>query len=116
MENIIKDKKSISGSYIENLRNWIIQNQHSYFCSKNKAISWYDFVKFPTLKSDRNHLCMPDEVMLIDRAYKGTHTYCICTISSNGKLTSQIPVIAIDELDGNAWRNGYFLLPDLTNK
>lgn len=114
MKYSIKDKKAISGGYIEHLRYWIKQNQYSYFNPENKANSWCDFIQWPQLKSDRDHLCMPDEVMLIDRSYKGTHMYCICTVGLNQKVTSEIPVIAIEELDRNAWKNGYFLLPDLS--
>lgn len=113
MKHSFKDKKSISDSYIQHLAQWIRENQHTYFKPENQADSWADFITFPTMKTDREHLCMPEEVMLIDRDYKGIHMYCICTVGANRKVTSEIPVIAIEELDRNAWRNGYFLLPNI---
>jgi hypothetical protein len=57
---------------------------------------------------------MPNEPMLIDRSIHGRHVYAICTVSENGRVGLEIPVVAVEELDSGKWRNGYFLLPLLT--
>lgn len=111
--NILKDRSKISINYIEKLGNFLLENQQIYFSGDNQADSWSDMCTFPNKKSDREHICMPGEPMLIDRNYKGVHTYCICTISENRKITSEIPVIEVSKLSSSFWRNGYFLLPIL---
>lgn len=112
--DILKDKTvAQSGYYRERLRDYILENAVHIFAKENKADSWCDFDKWPDKKTDRNHLCMPDEPMLIDRNHKGVHTYCICTINKNRRITSEYPVVEVSELPYGTWKNGYFLLPDL---
>lgn len=109
-----KDKKIASSLYYrERLRDYIRENAVFFFSKDNEADSWSDFVKFPESKKDRKHLCLPNEPMLIDRNYEGVHTYCVCTISEKNKITSEYPVVEVDEIPYGVWRNGYFLLPDL---
>lgn len=113
-QQFIKDKKITTSSYYrEKLRDYILEFAESYFKDENMADSWCDFEGWPDKKTDRNHLCLPNETMLIDRNYKGVHTYCVCTIGKNRKITSQFPVIEVSEIPYGVWRNGYFLLPDL---
>lgn len=109
----MKDKNKLTPEYVEKLRRYIISNQDTFFLKGNEADAWGDFCIFPSMKTDRLHLVLPNEPMLIDRKHKGTHTYCICTISEKRKITSEIPVIEIDQLQHDKWRNGYFLLPYL---
>lgn len=104
-------------AYIKALHDYILKNQETFFARDNEATSWYDFNTFPKqLDACRDELCMPHEPFLVDRDHDGVHTYCICTQSNKGKITSQVPVIKVEELDRKYWRNGYFLLPDLTPK
>jgi hypothetical protein len=110
----MKDKtKAQSSYYREKLREYILENPEKMFAKENEADSWCDFVRFPNSLKDRKHLCMPGEPMLIDRSHKGIHTYCICTISEKGKITSELPVVDVSEIPYGKWRNGYFLLPEL---
>jgi hypothetical protein len=110
MKNKIKAKSSY---YREKLREHILENHEVFFSKENEADSYCDFNRFPTKNTDRLHLCMPNEPMLIDRNYKGVHTYCVCTISERGKITSEYPVVEVNEIPYGKWRNGYFLLPEL---
>lgn len=110
---IIKDKKIVTPLYIAKLHDWLLENQETYFIQDNEANSFADFDFSPTKTTDRKHLCMPNEVMLIDRSNDGEHTYCICTVSKNNKVTSQKPVIEVNKLKYGVWKNGYFLLPKL---
>jgi len=110
----IKDKNLISVSYCRELREYILKNQNTFFLKENKAVSWTDFETWPDkVNTDRDHLILPKEVMLIDRMWGGYHSYCICTISKNRKAKDLMKVIEIRELDRNNWKNGYFLLPNL---
>lgn len=109
----LKDKDLVTPEYVVKLRAHLLENQETFFAKTNRADSWLDFDRFPTMLTDREHLCMYNEPMLIDRSDKGVHTYCICTISNTGKVTMQVPVIAIDDMRPECWRNGYFLLPVL---
>jgi|TARA_Y100000034_G_scaffold19875_2_gene22615 hypothetical protein len=111
--NILKDKKKITPEYIAKLKKYIVKNQAVYFSKENEADSFTDFESFPAKKTDRTHLCLPTEPMLIDRSYEGVHTYCVCTISAKRKITMEIPVVRVSELENGSWRNGYFLLPRL---
>lgn len=110
----MKDKlKGKSSYYREKLRIYILENPEAIFDKDNEADSFCDFNRFPAKKTDRVHLCLPNEPILIDRNYEGVHTYCVCTISENGKITSEYPVVAVEEIPYGKWRNGYFLLPEL---
>lgn len=114
---ILKNKEVMDEAYITALHDYILENQKIFFAKENEATSWYDFNTFPQqLETCRDTLCMPNEPMLIDRDHDGVHTYCICTISEKGKITSEVPVIEVSKLDRNCWRNGYFLLPEITQK
>lgn len=113
MEKIFKDKNAVTPEYVQKLKQYLLDNQAVYFSDDNKATSFSDMVRFPKLKTDRHHLCMPSEPLLIDRSHEGEHMYCICTLSENNKITSQIPVVRISEFNERNWRNGYFLLPVL---
>lgn len=108
-----KNAESISPEYIHLLAEWLKINQATYFNDENRADSWADFVTFPEGKTDRNHLCMPKEIMLIDRRVDDVHMYCICTVKENRKVGLEIPVIEVSELDRSYWLNGYFLLPSM---
>lgn len=101
--------------YIARLAEYIKKNQQEYFLKRNEADSLHDFLRFPTMVTDRAHLCMPDEPMLIDRDVNGEHWFCVCTISKTGKVMMEIPTVRVEELDRNSWRMGYFLLPLLDN-
>lgn len=113
----LKDKKLITPEYVAKLKEYIIAHPKDMFAKENEADSWQDFVRFPTMKTDREHLCLPTEPFLVDRSIEtrvgGEHWYCICTISENGRVGMETPVIAISELYPHGWRNGYFLLPIL---
>ena len=116
---IIKDKNLVTREYVDKLKDWILENQETYFSNKdNEANHWQDF-DFFNQTTDRKHLIMKDEVMLVDRADDGgVHCYMICRILGNSKkprsrVEHVAKVINIDDLDGNDWRNGYFLLPKL---
>ena len=114
MKETLKDKKvAQSNYYIQKLAEYIPNNMESIFADENMADAWCDMVTFPTMKSDREHICMPDEPFLVDRNVNGVHTFCVCTISENRRITSEFPVIAVEELPKHQWRNGYFLLPNL---
>lgn len=114
MKEITKNKKMTTSSYYrEKLREWILENAEEYFREENMADAWCDFIQWPDKKSDRLHLCLPTETFLVDRNYQGVHTYCICTVGKNRKITSQSPVVEVSELPYGLWRNGYFLLPDI---
>jgi hypothetical protein len=109
----LKDKRLITNDYVAKLEKWLIKHQGTYFDKNNEAKSLADFEFWQNSPIDREHLCMTSEPMLIDRNHKGVHTYCICTISKNNKVTSEIPVIEIEKLNYGDWKNGYFLLPIL---
>lgn len=107
---LLKTKRLATPEYIKALRAYILEDQKAFFSKANQATSWCDFEDFGgKSKVDRRHLCMPTEPMLIDRNFHGIHTFCICTVSANRRVTMQIPVIQVDELD--YWRAGYYLLP-----
>lgn len=110
---IVRNKEECTSEYIAKLHDWIVEHCDEYFNDENKrASSFSDFIYF-NKKIDREHLCMPDEVMLIDRKWDGRHSYVICTISAKNKAKDLFGVIAIDEIRKKHWRNGYFLLPKL---
>lgn len=109
----IKDESVLMNSKNLNLlRDFIIENQESVFSKENEADSWNDFCVFPTSKTDREHLCMPGEAMLIDRNVDNEHFYCVCTFSKSGKILSETPVVLVSDLKSGVWRNGYFLIPN----
>jgi hypothetical protein len=115
----IKDEKLITWEYVKKLHDFILKNQETFFLKENEADHWRDFEFWPDKKTDRNHLIMPSEICLIDREINGVHCYVICKIL--GKINTSKPrvihidrVINIEELDRNYWKNGYFLLPDLS--
>lgn len=113
-KEVLKDKEvATSVCYREKLREYILLNAEFIFSKENEADAFCDFIRWQNRKTDRKHLCLPIEPFLVDRNYKGVHTYCVCTVSENGKVTSEYPVIEVSELPDGIWRNGYFLLPDL---
>ena len=116
-ETFLKNKKLVTPEYVAKLREHILANCQDFFSDSNRADAWCDFVQWPNFKTDRDHLCLPTEPFLVDRNYPsrvgGEHTYCICTVSANRKLTMEVPVIKVSELYVHGWRNGYFLLPIL---
>lgn len=108
---VIKDEKLITPEYVAWLHDWILKNQKQYFLDPNFiAYSWCDFEYFNKTCSRRT-LCMPNEIMLIDRLWEGKHCYVICKITPRRKGKDLFKVIEIDELERSSWRNGYFLLP-----
>lgn len=109
----LKNKHLITDEYVTLLRAYILINQPAFFLKENEADSWRDFVHFKTMKTDREHLCLPTEPFLVDRSVKDEHVFCICTLSESGKVMIEIPVVKVRELDSHYWRNGYFLLPIL---
>jgi hypothetical protein len=113
----IKDKKLINQEYCEELAHWLIDNQETYFVKENEADAWQDFCYWSDRPTDRYHLVMPGEVCLIDREWNGRHAYVVCQIYGS-KETQHAKdlflVIYIDKLSRNYWKNGYFLLPDLS--
>lgn len=110
-EKYFKSSRVPSG-YVEKLKEYMLENQYAFFSEENMATAWCDFVQWPTVKVDREHLCMPEEVMIIDRNYDGVHMFCICTVRENRSVGKQeIPVIEVSRF--KYWRNGYFLLPIL---
>ena len=112
----IKNANMITPEYCAELRLWIIGNQVKYFADNDEADSWGDFERWPDKKTDRNHLIMPGEVCLIDRMWEGRHAYVICQFYGKEcrKVRDIALVVYIDELERKHWRNGYFLLPDLS--
>lgn len=116
MEKYEKEKHIAFGYiYRDKLKKWLLEpeNIKVMFSIDNQADSWCDFLRFPTSKSDRNHLCLPNEPFLVDRKYEGVHTYCICTLSEKGRITNEFPVMPVSDFKYGEWRNGYFLLPKL---
>jgi len=113
----LKSTEDVTPEYVEKLKLHIIANQQTFFDDANRAHSWSDFDFFKGTVSDRDHLCMPDEPMLIDRSMPfvvgGEHWYVICTVSAKNKVKQLYPVIKVDDLYRHFWRNGYFLLPTL---
>lgn len=111
---VIKDEKECTPEYLERLRQYLRQNAGAFFNDKNnKACAWNDFEYF-NKTTDREHLCLPNEVMLIDREWRGKHSYVICRISASKtkqKAKDLVQVIEISELKYGDWCNGYFLLP-----
>ena len=104
--------------YAHELKEWIKENQDTYF-EKYKAYHWRDLEYFYQVNNSdravtRRELVMPEEHLLIDRDVDGVHMYVICRIYGkiDGKARCKhiYPVIAISELEN--WRNGYFLLPN----
>lgn len=109
----LKDKRiAISAYYREKLHDFILKNADFIFSKDNEADAWFDFVRFNG-KTDRYHLCLPNEPFLVDRNFDGVHTYCVCTISQTGKILTEFPVIEVEKIPYGVWRNGYFLLPDI---
>lgn len=102
--------------YLENLKRWILENQETYFTDPDyQSTSWCDFEDFKKTSVSRRSLCLPDEMMLIDRQDKrGVHMYAITSISKKRKATDHYFVIEVGQLEAGNWRNGYFLLPDLS--
>ena len=114
-EKYIKDFKEITSEYIVKLREYILNNQRTFFKKENEADAWCDFDQWKDSKTDRNHLILPNELMLVDRSKKGAyeHAYCICSIGKDRKIKKEIFVVNVWEIDRLHWRNGYFLLPKL---
>lgn len=114
--SFIKDEELCTPEYVEKLRKYLLENAVAFFHDKNnKACAWNDFDYF-NKTTDREHLCMPDEVMLIDRDWEGEHCYVICTVSKSKekqRCKDLIQVIPISELKYGDWCNGCFLLPKL---
>ena len=112
---ILKNQESCTPEYIAALREWIIEQKNAYFDHKGfRAKSFCDFNDFNHSRAFTRHsLCMPDEVMLIDRRWQGEHWYVICKISKKRKCKDLFPVVKVSDLEPNSWRNGYFLLPYL---
>lgn len=117
---VIKDCEKICLQYVDELRNWIVENQRTYFRNKDfKAYSWQDFDHFykhgSMKKVSRRELVMPGEPLIIDRDYGGVHAYVICTIT--GQKRKQVNhlyhLIDIADLEPDVWRNGYFLVPNI---
>lgn len=104
-------------AYLENLKQWILDNQETYFTDPDYgAMSYCDFNDFNKTNVARRNLCMPDELMLIDRQDKrGVHMYSITSITKQRKAKDHYFVIEVDLLSRKNWRNGYFLLPDLSH-
>ncbi len=113
---VVKDEAECTPEYVEKLRAFLLENAAAYFGDKNnEAKSFSDFDYF-NQTTDREHLCMPDEVMLIDRDWHGIHSYVICRVSKGKekqRVTDIQPVVRIRELKYGDWKNGYFLLPQL---
>lgn len=121
----IKLKEQITPEYVNQLRDWIITNAKNYFTDKKyDATHWTDFdffgVRGSKRKLDRLHLVMPEEVLLIDRKHKDEHWYVICQVfederyANNKRCIHIAPVVKVNEIKYGDWRNGYFLLPNLT--
>lgn len=113
----IKDRNKIGEGYCRVLHYWLKDNAGSFFPDKNnEADSWGDFERWSSSKTDRDHLIMPGEICLIDRMWKGRHAYVVCQFYGKEcrKVRDLFLVIYIDELKTSDWRNGYFLIPDLT--
>lgn len=111
----IKDKKLVTTEYCKKLAEWIKKNQETYFTKENEADSWQDVCLFGDKKTDRNHIIMPGEVVLIDREWNGRHAYVVCQIYGKPfkhvKAKDLFLVVYIDELNRRFWKNGYYLLP-----
>ena len=120
-KRFLKTKGEISVGYVMQFKKWLLLHQEDYFNNKdNKAKHWRDFCHFNST-TDREHLVMKDEIMLIDREINGVHCYVICRIygnveSSTARVKHIAKVINIDDLERNFWRNGYFLVPVLTKE
>lgn len=107
----IKNLKECTPEYVAKLREYLLQNANSYFRNPlNEATSFADFERF-SIPYRRRDLCLPNEVLLIDRTYDGVHQYVICKVSKTNRVKELIPVVKISELQWGDWRNGYFLLP-----
>jgi len=112
----LKRLEDLPPGYPEKLHDYLLEHCDAYFNDPdNKACAWNDFDYF-NKTTDRLHLVMPDEVMLIDRDWDGDHSYVICKVSESKirqRCKNLTKVIEIREIDGRHWRNGYFLLPAL---
>lgn len=109
----IKNEDQITNSYLEKLRELLLTDPAKVF--DNDAESWRDFIHW-NLKVDREHLVLPNEVMLIDREWNGVHCLMICKIQGwghnpNPRVKELYKVIEIEKL--RYWKAGYHLLPRL---
>lgn len=112
----IKEKELITREYVLKLREWILKNQSAYFSKENEADHWSDFCYFKNSKTDREHLVLSNEVLLIDRDVRGIHCFVICRILWNkepSKCKVQHLAIVVETSKLNHWRAGYYLLPKL---
>ena len=110
----IKKQKKITLDYCNQLAEYIRANSKTFFDKENEADSWGDFVLWPDKKTDRNHLILKGEICLIDRMWRGVHSYVICEFYGDcRKVKDLFHVINIDNLPRADWKNGYFLLPEL---
>lgn len=113
----IKDRNKITAQYCNLLEDYIKKNPKKFFSKKNEADSWGDFIQWPNKKTDRNHLILKGEVCIIDRLYNGRHAYMVCQFYGDcRKVKDLYHVIYVDDLKRSDWRNGYFLIPDLTEE
>lgn len=114
---VVKEIDLCTDEYVSKLRQYLLENAHAYFHDKNNEACAFNDFEFFNKTTDREHLCMPDEVMLIDRDWKGIHSYVICTVSKSKekqRCRDLIQVIQIRDLQYGDWKNGYFLLPELS--
>jgi len=117
---IKKIKKEDLNNYTIKLKNWLLANQSIYF-DTFKACHWLEFDYWyqennSEKKISRRELVMKDEFLLIDREIDGVHMYVICQIIGKKKKICRdiCPVIKVDDLDRSCWKNGYFLLPNIS--
>lgn len=113
--NFIKDSRKITSQYINCLSTWLRceVTAKDFFTDFFKAKAWNDFDYFNST-TDRKHLVMPNEVLMVDRDVDGEHWMCIGKISKNKenqrfKLLHK--VIKVSEIR-LYFKAGYWLLPE----
>ena len=73
-DRFIKTIEECTPEYVKMLKAYLLNNAKEYFeDDDNEACAFNDFDYF-NKTTDREHLCMPDEVMLIDRNWNGVHS------------------------------------------
>lgn len=110
----IKDNKEITDKYISALYQWLINETTAkeFFDGDYKAKAWNDFDYFNGNTTDREHLVMPNEILLIDREIDGVHCFVICKVSKSKERQRVKDLHKIVEVSKvKYWRAGYWLLP-----
>jgi len=112
--------------YLNQLESFILNHPDKFFSTDNMASSFDDFDHFNNYKTDREHLVMPGECLVIDLVDSYMkHSYLICEHTRRKYKTPRgrminfkilHHVILVEKCQRGSWRNGYFLLPVFNDK